>query len=253
MLRLRPYAGEPDLADIVRIQNAEAEADGFPRRRVRRRARRGVQPPAATPSTRRRDVTIAELDGRPSPSPGASGWTRPTACASTGWTAPSTRRGDAWASARRSCATTSSACASWRLGQVTEKTRIFGSWSGDSQAGDDGAPARRRLRARALVLRDAPTDAGRHPRRRAARRAPAPTDHPRPRASRSGTPTSRRSEDHWGGFDHSDEHLERWLADPPTDLSLWVVAFDGDEIAGGIINVIDAAENEALGHPAAAG
>jgi GNAT superfamily N-acetyltransferase len=53
--------------------------------------------------------------------------------------------------------------------------------------------------------------------------------------------------DHWGGFDHSDEHLARWLADPTTDLALWLVAFDGDEIAGGIINAFDPQENEALG------
>jgi ribosomal protein S18 acetylase RimI-like enzyme len=53
--------------------------------------------------------------------------------------------------------------------------------------------------------------------------------------------------DHWGGFDDSDENLERWLADPETDLSLWMVAFDGDEVAGGVINRIKAAENQALG------
>ena len=40
-------------------------------------------------------------------------------------------------------------------------------------------------------------------------------------------------EDHWGGFDHSEERLQRWLDAPATDLSLWVVAFDGDEVAGG--------------------
>jgi ribosomal protein S18 acetylase RimI-like enzyme len=53
--------------------------------------------------------------------------------------------------------------------------------------------------------------------------------------------------DHWGGFDGSDAHLARWLANPNTDLSLWVVAFDGDEVAGGIINSIDRQQNEALG------
>ena len=32
-----------------------------------------------------------------------------------------------------------------------------------------------------------------------------------------------------------------------TDLSIWVIAFDGDEVAGGILNAIDADQNAALG------
>jgi ribosomal protein S18 acetylase RimI-like enzyme len=53
--------------------------------------------------------------------------------------------------------------------------------------------------------------------------------------------------DHWGGFDHSEANLQRWLSSPATDLSLWVIAFDGGEIAGGVINSIDADQNAALG------
>ena len=52
--------------------------------------------------------------------------------------------------------------------------------------------------------------------------------------------------DHWGGFDASDESFEEWLGDPDFDPSLWVVAWDGDEIAGGVINTIDANENALL-------
>jgi ribosomal protein S18 acetylase RimI-like enzyme len=54
-------------------------------------------------------------------------------------------------------------------------------------------------------------------------------------------------QDHWGGFDGSDERLDQWLARPSTDLSMWTIAFDGDEVAGGVLNVIDAEENAALG------
>lgn len=54
-------------------------------------------------------------------------------------------------------------------------------------------------------------------------------------------------QDHWGGFDGSEEHLQRWLDNPNTDLSLWLIAFDGDEVAGGIINGIDPDQNAALG------
>jgi ribosomal protein S18 acetylase RimI-like enzyme len=53
--------------------------------------------------------------------------------------------------------------------------------------------------------------------------------------------------DHWGGFDNSDEAFEEWLEEPTLDPSLFVVAWDGDEIAGAVLNVIDPAENEQLG------
>ena len=49
--------------------------------------------------------------------------------------------------------------------------------------------------------------------------------------------------DHWGGFDDSDEAFESWLAEPDLDPTLCVVAWDGDEIAGAVINTINAHEN----------
>ena len=53
--------------------------------------------------------------------------------------------------------------------------------------------------------------------------------------------------DHWGGSDESLEQLQRILGDPDTDPSLWLVAWDGDEVAGGVWNDIYPAENEAHG------
>lgn len=53
--------------------------------------------------------------------------------------------------------------------------------------------------------------------------------------------------DHWGGFDASDEAFEEWLDEPDLDPSLFVVAFDGDEIAGAVLNQIATSENEQLG------
>jgi mycothiol synthase len=53
--------------------------------------------------------------------------------------------------------------------------------------------------------------------------------------------------DHWGGSDESFEVMQRILGDPDTDTSLWLIAWDGDEIAGGVWNEIRTAENEALG------
>jgi mycothiol synthase len=52
--------------------------------------------------------------------------------------------------------------------------------------------------------------------------------------------------DHWGGFDGSNERFEQWKTDPKFDPSLFVVAWDGDEIAGAVINEINEAENAAF-------
>lgn len=52
--------------------------------------------------------------------------------------------------------------------------------------------------------------------------------------------------DHWGGFDTSEATYQVWLHEPNFDPSLFVIAWDGDEIAGAVINAIDAEENVAL-------
>ena len=52
--------------------------------------------------------------------------------------------------------------------------------------------------------------------------------------------------DHWGGFSSSDATFEQWLAEPDLDPSLFVVGWDGHEIAGAVVNVINVKENEAL-------
>lgn len=53
--------------------------------------------------------------------------------------------------------------------------------------------------------------------------------------------------DHWGGHDQSDEALQRWLDSPDNDPSLWVVAWEGDEVVSASINVIYAHENAETG------
>ena len=54
--------------------------------------------------------------------------------------------------------------------------------------------------------------------------------------------------DHWGPMDGSDASFRRWVNAPDFDPTLHVVAWDGDEIAGAIINLIDRAENERRGY-----
>lgn len=52
--------------------------------------------------------------------------------------------------------------------------------------------------------------------------------------------------DHWGGFDASGGRFDAWRNDPTFDPSLFVVGWDGDEVAGGVLSMINEAENAAL-------
>ena len=53
--------------------------------------------------------------------------------------------------------------------------------------------------------------------------------------------------DHWGGHDESEASLQRWTDAPEFNPDLFVVAWDGDEIAGAVLNAIYAEENADLG------
>jgi mycothiol synthase len=53
--------------------------------------------------------------------------------------------------------------------------------------------------------------------------------------------------DHWGAIDDSEASFERKRADPRRDISLWVVAWQGDEIVGQVLNRIDRESNAELG------
>ena len=54
--------------------------------------------------------------------------------------------------------------------------------------------------------------------------------------------------DHFGSWDESDSAYRSWVGGPNFDLGLQVVAFDGDEIAGGIHAAIDRVENRERGY-----
>jgi ribosomal protein S18 acetylase RimI-like enzyme len=54
--------------------------------------------------------------------------------------------------------------------------------------------------------------------------------------------------DHFGGDDTSEAAYRRWSQDADLDLSLLSVAFDGDEIAGGVLGYIVPEENELQGY-----
>jgi mycothiol synthase len=53
--------------------------------------------------------------------------------------------------------------------------------------------------------------------------------------------------DHWGAIDDSEAAFEQMRADPRRDIRLWVVAWQGDEIVGQVLNRVDREANAELG------
>jgi mycothiol synthase len=243
-LRLRPYAGEADLADIARIENAEAAEDGL-QRRVSLEEVAAFFSRSSDSFDPARDVTIAELDGR------VVGVGQREIVDTT--------------DARREYRLDGIVDPAWRgrgIGHalLAENERVardlaaaqsagspvLGSWSWETQPRDRALleaagfqPARWFFDMVRPALDDVVEVAlpdGLEIR---------PIDTPLARAVWDAD--IEAFADHWGGFDHSEANLQRWLSSPATDLSLWVIAFDGGEIAGGVINSIDADQNAALG------
>lgn len=53
--------------------------------------------------------------------------------------------------------------------------------------------------------------------------------------------------DHWGYIPEPEEERLKMMEDPSFDPGLWRVAWDGDQVAGMVLNFINAAENEEYG------
>lgn len=54
-------------------------------------------------------------------------------------------------------------------------------------------------------------------------------------------------QDHWGHRPPTDDDFRDLFEGPDMTPALWCVAWDGDEVAGVVVNTVHAAENEALG------
>jgi mycothiol synthase len=244
-LRLRPYAGEGDLAYLVRIHNAAAEADGVHHRtNLDELAARVAHPSASFEPFR--DITLAELDGD------VVGLAmREVIDTTDGFRAygldcdidPAYRRRgigrallDESMRAQRQLAGTES----------SSREPILGAWCSERQPGAEallvGAGFDRvrwffgMVRPNLDHMPDIPLPEGLELR-----------TIDRAHARQVWDAHVEAFADHWGGFDSSEESFQRSLDSPTVDLSMWVVAFDGDEVAGGIVNDIDPEQNSLLG------
>ena len=243
-LELRPYAGEADLVEIARLYNAEAAADRLDRRTSAQELVAEFGHPNASFNPAR-DVTLAELDGQ------VVGVAQREVVDTTdghreyrldGVVDPAFRR----RGIGRALLDENERRARELAALEGAPSPIFGSWSFERQAADtallEGAGFERArwffdmVRPTLDDIPNLPLPDGLEVR---------PID--RSLARQVWNADIEAFADHWGGFDHSEEHLQRWLDNPTNDLSIWLVAFDGDEIAGGVINSIDPDQNEALG------
>lgn len=245
-LVLRPYAGESDHPELARVQNAEYETDGV-------RGRVSVPELDAWlrhPSDQfdpARDLRVAELDGQPVAYAWVD-WVDTTAgereYRSRGFVHPSFRR--------RGIGTALFADGLRRLEATAashdvERPRLLGTFTHDQSTGAPKVaaafglePVRWFFDMERSIVGDLPPieplPDGLEVRPVGPDDAPAiwQADHDAFR-------------DHWGGFDPSDAAYRRWIDSPEFEPPLFVVAFDGDEIAGAVLNVIYPEENAELG------
>jgi mycothiol synthase len=245
-LRLRPYAGEIDIPVIADMINAELEHDGVPFRE----SVSGMTAWYSHPNDKfdaARDVTIAEIDGRPIGYAQRS-WVDTTLeefreYRNDGAVLPEwQRRGIGTALLEHNIEKNRELA----LTHETDRPRILGSWTSDRMAG-----------AQALLR-----NFGFEPTRwffEMTRDLSQPIpDVPLPDGLevRPVTPEQIRQIweadveaflDHWGGFDASEDNFQRFLARPSFDPRMWVIAWDGNEVAGGVVNGIETDENDMLG------
>ena len=234
-----------DLREFVRIFNAAAAADGI----GERISEAGITNRFAHPSSSfdaTYDVVVAEVDGEVV-AYGVVGWVDTTDGLREHWSGGHVdpawrRRGIGSAILAHNISRAHEVAGE----QAEERSRVLGAWAEDRQRGaiallegNGFAPVRWFFEMVRPTLDDINLS-------------------PMPEGLVPGQVTDRAGYrrvfdadveaflDHWGGFDRSDESFEGWLGDPNFDPSLWVVAWDGDEIAGAVINSIDANENALL-------
>jgi mycothiol synthase len=244
-LVLRPFAGPGDVAEMVRIFNVGSERAGIDERI----SVEGLSNWLAHPSDRfdpSLDVVVAEVSGQMV----GYGWTawldttdglrehRTRGHVDVEWE----RRGIGSAIMAHNEARARVVAA----GHATERPRVFGTWAWDRRPG-----------ATALVVAN-----GYEPVRYFFDMVRPTLDEvevpPMPEGIEvrsADDPALYRQlfdadaeafVDHWGGFAADDATYAVWINDPGFDPSLFVVGWDGKEVAGAVFNKIDLHENEEL-------
>ena len=245
-LRLRAYAGEADIPVMVDIVNRELEHDGVPFRE----SVAGFRSWFSHPNDKfdvARDVTIAEIDGEPV-AYALRNWVDTTLdnfreYRNDGAVAPEWRRRGIGTALLEHNIERDRALA--RTHQ-TDRPRILGSWTSDRMTAAQALlqdfgfePVRwffEMTRDLSEPIADVPLPDGLEVR-------PVVAD----KIRQIWDADVEAFLDHWGGFDGSDDNYKRFIERPNSDPTLWVIAWDGDEVAGGVVNAIEAEENEALG------
>ncbi|MFN8519776.1 MAG: GNAT family N-acetyltransferase [Chloroflexota bacterium] len=243
-IRFRPYRGAQDHADLVRIENAQAEADGEPGRETVEGL--AVELANLTDGDPSRDLLVAEVQGTP------VAWTR------VGWDEQTddSRRYRTWGVVDPAWRGRGigGALLGWDLARLREigsahefhGDRWFSGWANDADAAgtqlllDHGfRPVRQsvamvRPTLDAIGLPPMPEGLEVRPVREADLRAVYQAD-------------CDAFRDHDGWIDDSEAAFGRWALHPLTDPSLMVVAWAREEVAGGALCAISPAENEANG------
>jgi mycothiol synthase len=244
-LVIRPYAGEADLRDIVRVTNAEMAADGV-------QERESVQTLAAEfrhasdAFDAARDVLMAEVDGAVVGTVRIS-WVDATdgkrQYLSRGAVDPAWRRRGIGRRLLHAARELMTARASE---SPTDRPIVAGLWIDEKQVGRT-ALARSEGYAPVRWFFEMERPLG-----------PLPDLLPLPDGLEirpvtvDDAPQIWRADhdafqDHWGGWDPSEASMRRWIESQEFAPDLFVVAFDRDEIAGAVLNAIYADENAELG------
>jgi mycothiol synthase len=243
-IRLRPFAGEADIPEMTRIANAAIEADRVQERLTQQQMGIDLRPEERfDPAT---DLRVAEVDGT------MVGFCKVEFID----TNDGLREYRSWCEVdppwrRRRVGSTLLGSATERITELAashdvDRPRVAGAWVADTDAGaaallkaNGYQPARwffhmKRNLADPIELPPLPQGIEVRP-------------VTRDDAHRLFLADQEAFIDHWGGIDASDAAFQKWIDDADFDPSLHVVAFDGDEIAGAVINAIYGEANAKLG------
>jgi len=245
-VHLRLYEGSADDVALTEIMNREYEVDGVPERATVEEVASNNRHTSEMFDARR-DVTIAEVDGTPIAYAERSwvdtndGLFREYRC--DGAVLPEWRRrgiGGALLAENERLSRQLAAT------QPTDRRRVFGSWASERQEPNNALLRRSGFepvrwffdmhRSLEDPIPEVPLPDGLELR-------PVTMDS----IKQVWHADVEAFMDHWGGFDPSDEALKRWIERPSFDPTLWAIAYDGDEVAGGVINAIHTEENQELG------